>query len=318
MSKCDLSIELDKKNRVYRGGDLIRGAVHVRVNRDVDCRGIILDGMWRTHGRGNRASGKYYHGTVYSGPLKKGDRQKYNFEIPTPHGPVSYRGKLLNIDHYLSARVDIPWAFDPTCESDFILMPGSTTPVSVTSHHATATANGISKIIGLVCAIFFLCIGLILIPVFGFGLILMVVGGVLLFFSSRKFLAERKIGEVEVQADKFATSGKTIPIGVRFTPKSKGTINRITAKLVGQEVCVSGSGSNRRTHKHTIYQDSSVLEGPANFSIAETAEYFGEFTMPKTTAFSFAASDNSITWAIEVHIDIPNWPDWHSTIRLRD
>lgn len=317
MSKCDISIEFDNKERVFRGGDVIRGNVYVRVNRDVDCRGIILQSRWMTHGRGNRATGKYYSGTVYSGPLKAGDHHKYAFEIPAPHVPLSYRGKLVNIDHSLLARVDIPWAIDPKCVQDFVLLPAPTKPVAVHSTHANQTISHTSTIVGITIASLLLLFGLVLIPAFGFGLILMVIGAVVMFFSTRKMIAERKIGDVDVDyGEKITTSGRTVPVKVRFTPRAKGSINQITAKFVGREVCVSGSGSNRRTHRHVIYQDQCVLEGSKDFSYAEASEYVGEFTMPETQAYSFAASDNNITWSIEIHIDIPRWPDWKGTFPL--
>lgn len=317
MSKCDISIEFDSKDRIFRGGDTVTGTVHVVVNADVQCRAITMQAAWRTHGRGNRATGTYHGGNAFTGLLKKGEHHKFRFEFVIPHTPLTYRGSYLNVDHYVSARVDIPWAFDPKSEADFVVLPGSTKPVTVIDPTSSSTQSLPNNTLWLIVAAFLIVTGLILIPVFGFGLILLVIGAVVLFFGSRKMLAERKIGDVSVTyGEPITTPGRSVPIKVRFVPKSRGSINQVTAKFVGAEVCVSGSGSNRRTHRNELYKEQLVLEGPDTFSIAEAVEYVAEVTMPETLAYSFYARDNKVTWTIDIHIDIPRWPDWHSSYSL--
>ena len=67
MAKCDLLVELDEPNRVYRSGDKVEGTVHVTVDADVKCSGLVLSTGWKTHGRGNVTSGKVDEVTVFSG-----------------------------------------------------------------------------------------------------------------------------------------------------------------------------------------------------------------------------------------------------------
>ena len=57
MSKCDLRIEFDRKDRRYSGGETVTGRVYIRVNESVKSNGITLTHQWRTHGRGNVTSG---------------------------------------------------------------------------------------------------------------------------------------------------------------------------------------------------------------------------------------------------------------------
>ncbi|MCP4500914.1 MAG: hypothetical protein GY822_13215 [Deltaproteobacteria bacterium] len=37
------------------------------------------------------------------------------------NGPLTYRGELLNVDWFLKARADIPWALDPKAELVFVV-----------------------------------------------------------------------------------------------------------------------------------------------------------------------------------------------------
>ena len=53
MSRCDITIEFDRANRTYLGGETVSGEVHVMVNKDTTSDGIVLENMWKTHGYGN-------------------------------------------------------------------------------------------------------------------------------------------------------------------------------------------------------------------------------------------------------------------------
>ena len=108
MAKCDLHIEFDRPDRTYFGGEEITGNVHVSVNADVRCDGLTLETHWKTHGRGNTARGPKEKWTLFAGEWRAGEAAKYPFRFTAPHGPGTYRGKYLNIDHYLRARADIP------------------------------------------------------------------------------------------------------------------------------------------------------------------------------------------------------------------
>ena len=81
MSKCELTIELDKDS--YRPGETITGKVHVCVNEDMRCDGLEVRLEWYTHGRGNREDE-----VVASQELAKGQwtpgRSAYPFQLTSP------------------------------------------------------------------------------------------------------------------------------------------------------------------------------------------------------------------------------------------
>jgi len=53
MSKCDINIDFDRDDRMYRGGETVTGALGICVNQDLNCNGIKLTHFWKTHGRWN-------------------------------------------------------------------------------------------------------------------------------------------------------------------------------------------------------------------------------------------------------------------------
>ena len=104
MAKCDLSIELDEPNRVYRGGEKVEGTVHVKVDSAVKCSGLVLSTGWKTHGRGNVTTGDVHDTTVFSGQWTEGAKYEYRFSLPAGDWPPTYHGRFLSIDHYVEAK----------------------------------------------------------------------------------------------------------------------------------------------------------------------------------------------------------------------
>ena len=312
MSKCDLRVVFDRTDRTYRGGEEVSGEVHVRVNQDVTCNGLAIEHFWQTHGRGNRASGGKQSSVVFQGEWRAGESFRYPFRFTAPAGPPTYQGTYLNVDHYVNVRVDIPWAFDPKLKEEYILLPGpqayhqgSRLP---TVQQAKSSFEKFGVPIGIAMVVFgfiFFCpIGPVLIP-----------GGlIVLFFALRRTLAEGKIGKVHLLwSSTFAQPGGQVPVRVTFTPRQSSDLNGITAEIVGKEVCVSGSGTNRKTHTHKLYERTLTLASRGKVVAGRRISLDGYVSIPQTQAYSFSAKDNKIVWEIEIRIDIPNWPDWLRT-----
>jgi hypothetical protein len=124
MSRCDLEILVEESNRVFRFGETIRGRVIVDVDQDCRCDGLSVRGLWRTHGRGNQNDGWGERIQLFQGQWSAGDELVYTFEFKIPIGPSTYHGHLINIDWYLEASADIPWAFEPKTEVELFVGPG--------------------------------------------------------------------------------------------------------------------------------------------------------------------------------------------------
>lgn len=338
MSKCDLIIDLDSAKRVFLPGEVIRGVVEVVVNSEVRCDGLTLTSLWQTHGRGNRRSGGEQAQELFRGTWLAGETHHYPFEVVAPEGPVTYHGHYLNVDHYLRATADIPWALDPKAEEEFVLElpPGATgyrqpgEPDAV--GEVSATAAKVGQAIGAVFGGCFMIPGLIalvvgvgvvakgelggILPIV-MGTIFTAVGGLVVFLALRNTLAERKLGEVLVAVKpERAAPGEEVSVQLQFSPRSRVQLNRVTARLVGKEVVVSGSGTNRTTHTHELARVERELSGECMIHAGEGVDLDATFTVPPDAPLSFHASDNDLRWTVEVHVDIPGWPDWTKDVPL--
>ncbi len=308
MSKCDLQIVFDRSDRTYRGGEQVTGEICVTVNRDVNCDGLIIERFWRTHGRGNRDSGGRQKYSPFLGQWCAGESYRYPFCFDAPDGPPTYHGRYLNIDHYIGVRVDIPWARDPKAEEEYILLPGpkpyGCRPVARHGRKVVAGLGQFSPMIGaaMIGAGIFLGIP--------FGIVLIPAGLLVLFIGLWRTLAEQKLGKVQVTLGPHAAPGGRMPICVTFMPKRSSSLNGITARLLGQERCTSGSGTNRTTHTHKLHTSSVTLASQGEVTAGQPIRVDGYVEIPKINAYSFSASNNKIVWEVELRVDIPMWPDW--------
>jgi hypothetical protein len=310
MSKCDVDIVLDRTGRTFRPGEEVTGTVRVRVNRDVKCKGVLLEHFWQTHGRGNKASGTKATVVLYRGSLQAGENLALPFSIAAPNGPPTYHGHYLNVDHYLNARVDIPWAIDPKQKEEYILLPGAgpwgNLPKSVLGRDEAL--KGLSKA-GVPIGIGLLVVGLFIL--FPCGIVLIPAGLIVLFLALRRSMAEKKVGSVKVNLGRLQVSPSgDVPLQIEFTPRQTSKLNRITAKLKGEEKCVSGSGTSKTTHTHKLHERTVVLMPEGNVTAGRTIQLEANVSIPDGGAFTFSASDNEVNWSLEVRLDIPLWPDW--------
>jgi len=310
MSKCDLAIVFDRSDREYRAGEEVTGTVHVQVNQEVQCNGLLLDHFWQTHGRGNTATGPKQTTVLYQGPLQAGQALSYPFRFNAPNGPPTYHGRYLNVDHYVHLRVDIPWAIDPKLKEDYLLLPGTSRYGNVPAlGRRSANAKQVVSGCGVPVGAAMILGGLFLF--FPCGLVLIPLGLVVLFFALRKVIAEKKIGKVNLSFGSLSVApGGRLPVRLAFTPNQSSRLNRITAELVGSERCVSGSGTNRTTHTHKFHQRTFMLVSECEMTAGRPLQVEGAVPIPETTAYSFHARDNDVIWELEVRVDIPFWPDW--------
>ena len=124
MSSCELSVRFNDGRREYQPGDVVEGEVVADVDKPCRCDGLKLDLFFRTHGRGNVREGERTGLELFRGDWEPGTHA-CRFKVRVPAGPLTYHGELLNVDWYLEARADIPWALDPHALADFVVRRGS-------------------------------------------------------------------------------------------------------------------------------------------------------------------------------------------------
>lgn len=336
MSKCELTIVVEGDQTEFRIGETVKGYVQVRVDSNCRCDGLTLTQEWATHGRGNRASGGEQVLRLFRGEWRAGENHSYPFEFTIPEGPVTYHGHYLNVDHYLRAVADIPWAFDPKAERELLVGPPkegydpSPTPApTVPAETPAQMPLGFLLLFG----------GLFMLPGLGlliaglvnlaggdfegilmslFGAVFVVAGGFFVYMGIRNSLAERKLGPVVAAVTPQVTPpGQDLSLAMDFNPRGEARLNEITAVLKGYESVTSGSGTNKSTYTHTLYEEKVVLRGNGRLFAREAQELAARVTLPKDAPPSFSASDNELTWEVEFHIDIASWPDWNTKVPLQ-
>lgn len=317
MSKCDVFITLENESRSFHGGETVHGTVVVHSKQSFECKRITIKEYWQTHGRGNTDRGPQKEIILYTGQLEAGKTYEFPFEIELPASPATYHGHYVNIDHYLHAQVHVSWAIDPKQTIDIVVESGGQgrSDAPTTSPGAEKKLKGASiqkgtLIVGVIVmgiSIFFGPCALIVFPI---GLIIMLAG-------FRNWIAERRIGKVELNLDRHQfSSGDHVEAELVFTPRKVTKVNGIKAKLIGKEEAVSGSGSNRTTHTHELYEESFELLGGGETAPDQPVRLPILVSLPQTQAYSFHASDNKIIWQLKITIDIPRWPDWSHDVVL--
>ena len=304
MSRCDITIEFDRANRTYLGGETVSGEVHVRVNKDTTSDGIVLENMWKTHGYGNPDLAILeIQELAKRTQLKAGQEMSFPFSFTAALGPTTYHGHHINLDHYVTAYIDVPWALDPKVTEDYLLLPGEPPPgmpdkrdelIDFTSEPAAWRRTLLYTFLG--------CIALPLAPI-----ILPVLGVIWI----RKKMVARRLGGIELTTPHLLVApGEDWPLELKFTPKKSFRINGIQAEILGREAATAGSGTNKTTKTHKVHDGVDKLEPEGQISAGESFDRKYTIPFPETNAYSLEEEDNKITWTVKVRIDIPWFPDW--------
>ena len=311
MAKCELSIELDEPNRVYHEGEKVQGVAHVKVDSTVKCTGLVLSTGWKTHGRGNVTSGPAEETTVFSGQWTQGNKYEYRFSLSAGDWPQTYHGQFLSIDHYVEARAKIPWAFDPKTAAPFMLRVTQLPTWHDEELSQILKASKKPQIIGIVIVAVFCVPQLLFTGWLGLGMLSFVGLVVAAFWLKQKFLPRYLLGTPNfyIQEDTLAPGSELVG---EFITQTRKTVvpNAITVALTATEVCVSGSGSNRSTHRNVIFEQRQELQSNTTLRAGTENRCPFSFQIPEDAALSVKLTDNSLIWSIEVEVDIPRWPDW--------
>lgn len=336
MSRCDLEVVLERPDGRYVAGEVVTGFVSVRANAECVCNGLDVWVGWRTHGRGNRRTAEFGRTRLFTGTWKADEEQIHPFELQLPaDAPPTYEGTVLNLDWDVHATADIPWAFDPTAGAPLHVSaapdgahdPGPTFGTLVQTQAAASRAM-------LIFAGFWF---LLTVPILGtmtvlsvteaasaleavgalafvslFDVVFLGLGGFLVYKALGSRMAERRLGPVEVTLpDRPLRPGEAIPVEVGFSPTT-ALQGSVTATLRGQEIVVSGSGTNRKTYTQELHLDRRVLQehGPLG---TQRVSLRVDLPVPPDAAPSFEADDNALRWEVTVDVAIAGWPDWTRT-----
>ena len=310
MAACNLKIQLDEPKKIRTGGEQVTGSVIVRCEKDTNCKGLVVESRWSTHGQGNVDSGTVDETIAFQGNWQAGQEYKYPFKLKAGDWPPTYYGTFVNVSHSIDARAKLAWASDPKASVEFPVVV-ATSPVDVqpSRKQVTSGCGWIGFIIFLAIAAVFAVAFWWLVPILGF------VAFFAWFFKS--FLPRQLTGSIETKLEpRRLKPGDLVRGQLSFTPKWSVNINQITLGFSGVEKCVSGSGSNRKTHSHLLSQHIQQLASAQRLPAGQKQSFDFELKVPTPAAPSMKMVDNEILWSVVLRIDIPMWPDWTETFPL--
>jgi hypothetical protein len=108
---------------VYEPGDEIAGTAEIEVDRDVECRALLIRLIWHTEGRGDEDVGKIAEKDVFGGRLTPGAPVRSELSFPLPRQPWSYAGQYVSIVWAIEVHVDVPLGRDLVHRERFVMRP---------------------------------------------------------------------------------------------------------------------------------------------------------------------------------------------------
>jgi hypothetical protein len=325
MSKCDVTIAFARPERNFVGDESVDGTVVVRAKDDFTAKKITLKCFWETHGRGNRDSDSSHAGILeHDIPFRAGEERRFPFRLRAPHGPPTYHGTYLNVDHYVEAEVDLAWSKNPKDRQDFLLRAGPSyegpptpepfprlgLPSGIGAPSDVKVWKGpVANTVG--CGLGAIFLVFVLLFFFAFWPVVIVLGGVGAFFYARHRMVRSRVGKVEFSVDPIRVeAGDACAVRLAFRAEKATQLNAITVRLVAQEICTSGSGTNRTTRTQEVVAEEHELRGAGALGSGEQVDIELAMTVPDRDVYSFEAKNNKLRWIAEARIDIPGWPDW--------
>jgi hypothetical protein len=235
---------------------------------------------------------------------------------------VTYRGHLLNVEWGVHATADVPWALDPQDTQDLVLLAAPThaapRPASLS---LSSDASGKLKLFfsAMLISIFALAgltpgiIGAVNGQPLGIAMsaFILVMLAAITAFTLRSAIASRRLGEVTMELEHdVVMPGEQVVCVVRFTPRSGGKLNVARFELSADEIVVSGSGTDRRTHTNTLHQHAVEVARDLQLSPGQPVEGRALLAIPQGAQPSIDLRDNDLRWRVSCQLDIPGWPDW--------
>jgi hypothetical protein len=312
MAKCGLSIELQQVDPALKGGDKVRGHVRVDADADVRCRSITVYAGWRTRGKGNVAQELGPKVELFSGDLVAGQSMRFPFEVETLRWPASYNGYQFSVEHFIETTADIPWAFDPKVSTPIYVLPGETRetdfpkPIDLGKFPQIAIAI-VFSVMGMITLFMMLGPNPIVLAIAPVGIMLVILGLLLTF----KWLPKMYVGQVKYELSPLKLSpGESLIGSLSIRPNRTIKPEYIRLRITANETCISGSGSNAKTHRHEIFQRDIMLANHPELSGDKTVHYEINTQLPPVAAYSIKLTSNELQWLTELRVGIPGLVDW--------
>ncbi len=142
-------------------------------------------------------------------------------------------------------------------------------------------------------------------------LILLLILGAIGYAIGRVTLRKKRLGEVVFTVEpQVARAGQEVRVTLHGQTHRSLTLNRATLFFEAEERVVRGSGTNKKTFRHGLHEESSEIATSHPLSARIPYQVSGVLLVPDSAPPSFAASDNVLEWKIKVEMDVARCPDW--------
>jgi hypothetical protein len=333
---CEVGLELDGDERVYRAGDRISGTVRVEVTGEVECHKLELRCACLLEASGETEVILHHDEVLFEGTWASEQTLAYPFDIELPPGPYTHEGRNLRVFWRLATDIDLSWRLDPSDSIEFVLEPGGaeeydggTIQELDVQREPPVDARRVDDVKGA-WAVAVLGVGFLIllmglaesVAIAVFSAVPLGGGAWLMYAAYRSQLAERRLGDVEVEfSSAEVTPGGTVACRVGLEPPEAVELEAVTCRLRGVEQTRSGksgaSGPDRvrsgtSIERETLYEGSDVPEGSQGVRLSggEAVEFRSELSVPEGTHYSVEIDDNFIRWVVEVEIELASWANW--------
>jgi hypothetical protein len=334
LASCDLNIILDDDNNSYKIGGTIRGRVSVVLDKPCKCKAVVIQLAWQTRGSGSEDQHTVSQLSLFDGELLAGEHQ-FEFEFKVENQPLSYHGKLINIDWQLKASADIPWALDLKAMKE-IVIERDRAVVALSSDHqrinldeseakegslawfAVEMRTGFEVFVYILVALFFiLWLSEYAIWAIAISIVVLVVGALLAFLHFKPQIAQTKLGKVNVEIEEVVyRAGDKLTVDLSFSANKTIKINCITTRLVVLETAVKFGLKNTPTEQYqkVAAEQRQVLQ--QTFTSDKAFRQSVELLLPDDAMHNFNYQYNKLAWSVELDIDIAGWPSWQKSLPI--
>jgi hypothetical protein len=337
MAEIAVKIILDKPDRTYESGEIIKGQVKVVVGPEFSAAALVLvlycKGFSEWKRNTETVEREKETRKLFKGPWTPGE-YTYPFEFVTPPGPFSYKGHVFDLSWHLGAKVRISTDKDVTAEAEITVLPekGVVQDTGTKSSGEvvyTESPRSLKGFFGF--SLTLLLVGIVIgwrnspfaegtdsgIFLFG-GITPVVLGLALLFFTTWQALVNKRIKKAEVRlGSRQASPGDKIPCSVTFQANLPFEVDMVRVVLRGEEVVDfrSPSRKNSKFRKHLLYENQqelllAVKQVPANVPVRAEGEVLVPEGIPYSIDLMESGEGMALTWQLELIIGMKKWPDW--------